>query len=156
MNTRSLSVALRFAAMLGAAVSLPLAAQSFPNQPVKLVVPFPAGGGVDLVARIVAAPLSQQLGQPVEVVFVKGRFAADGQADTMNRQGIVGADTAQVMMERASWHHVILGVNFKEAEIRAGFEDRLEMFRLQAQSAAGRQGASRCRSACRGCLQRLG
>ncbi len=75
MNNRSFPAALLFAAMFAAALPLPLAAQSFPGQPIKLVVPFPVGGGVDLVARIVAAPLSQLIGQPV---VVENRSGAGG------------------------------------------------------------------------------
>ena len=75
MSNRSFPAALLFATMLASAAPLPLAAQSFPGQPIKLVVPFPAGGGVDLVARIVAAPLSQLIGQPV---VVENRSGAGG------------------------------------------------------------------------------
>ena len=39
-------------------------AQDYPNRPVKLVVPFPAGGGTDALARVVAKGLEQRLGQP--------------------------------------------------------------------------------------------
>jgi len=42
-------------------------AQSYPNRPVRLVVPFPAGGGVDTMARIVGNKLSERIGQPVLV-----------------------------------------------------------------------------------------
>ncbi|MET0669662.1 MAG: tripartite tricarboxylate transporter substrate-binding protein, partial [Xanthobacteraceae bacterium] len=42
-------------------------AQSYPNRPVRLVVPFPAGGGVDTMARIVGTKLSERIGQPVLV-----------------------------------------------------------------------------------------
>ena len=43
----------------------PAGAQSYPNQVIKIVVPFTAGGAVDVVARIVAPKLSAALGQPV-------------------------------------------------------------------------------------------
>ncbi len=50
------------------AVPLPAAwAQSWPSRPVTLVVPFPPGGGNDLVARQIAPGLQQVLGQPVVV-----------------------------------------------------------------------------------------
>jgi tripartite-type tricarboxylate transporter receptor subunit TctC len=39
-------------------------AQAYPNRPVRIVVGFPAGGGVDLIARVVGQFLSERLGQP--------------------------------------------------------------------------------------------
>jgi tripartite-type tricarboxylate transporter receptor subunit TctC len=42
-----------------------VAAQNYPTRPVTLIVPFPAGGGVDAVARIVAEKLGSGLGQQV-------------------------------------------------------------------------------------------
>jgi tripartite-type tricarboxylate transporter receptor subunit TctC len=51
---------------LGAALSNPVVAQDkWPTRPIKLVVPLAAGGGVDLMARIIAERLSDQLGQRV-------------------------------------------------------------------------------------------
>lgn len=46
---------------------LPVNAQSYPNRPIKLIVPWPPGGGVDTSARIVSQPLSERLGQGVVV-----------------------------------------------------------------------------------------
>ena len=42
-------------------------AQGYPNQPIKLIVPWPPGGGVDTSARIVSQPLSERLGQGVVI-----------------------------------------------------------------------------------------
>jgi tripartite-type tricarboxylate transporter receptor subunit TctC len=50
-------------------------AQDYPNQTVKIVVPFVAGGGVDVVARIVAPRLGEELGQSV---IIENRGGAGG------------------------------------------------------------------------------
>ena len=52
------------AALLGVQVAL---AQDYPTRPITLIVPFPAGGGVDVIGRIVAEKLSASLGQQVIV-----------------------------------------------------------------------------------------
>ena len=60
------------ALLLGAASAH---AQEYPNQTVKIVVPFVAGGGVDVVARIVAPRLAEELGQSV---IIENRGGAGG------------------------------------------------------------------------------
>jgi tripartite-type tricarboxylate transporter receptor subunit TctC len=50
-----------------AAISLPLHAQSYPVKPVRLIIPFAAGGATDTVVRIVATRLPETLGQQVVV-----------------------------------------------------------------------------------------
>jgi tripartite-type tricarboxylate transporter receptor subunit TctC len=58
------SVALLVTALSLASVSGVLA-QDYPTKPITLIVPFPAGGGVDAIGRIVADKLAAALGQPV-------------------------------------------------------------------------------------------
>ena len=56
------------AAVLAAALLAPIAsAQDYPNRPVTLVVPYPPGGGVDAMARVVAEKLAGALAQQVVV-----------------------------------------------------------------------------------------
>ena len=43
----------------------PVMAQSYPNKPIRLIVPFGPGSGSDILARILAEPLGQALGQPI-------------------------------------------------------------------------------------------
>src|SRR5262245_27856661 len=61
--------ALRGTAALVSALIASLAAhaQPYPNHPIKIVVPYPAGGAVDIVARTIGQPLAEALAQPVIV-----------------------------------------------------------------------------------------
>jgi tripartite-type tricarboxylate transporter receptor subunit TctC len=51
------------------------AAQGWPSKPIKLIVPFPAGGGTDFIGRLAAKHLGDRLGQPV---YVDHRGGANG------------------------------------------------------------------------------
>ena len=56
--------------VLIAGLALPFAAHAqakFPDRPIKIIVPFPPGGGVDMTARLLMEPLSKELGQPIIV-----------------------------------------------------------------------------------------
>lgn len=66
-------------AMVAAASST--LAQSYPDKPIRLIVPFTAAGTTDIVARIIAEPLSQALGQPVIVDNKAGAGGAVGSAE---------------------------------------------------------------------------
>src|SRR6266508_4107836 len=59
-----LSLAVMALAVLAPAV---LSQQAFPTHPIRLIVPYPAGGATDVVARIVAEKMSEELGQQIHV-----------------------------------------------------------------------------------------
>ena len=63
---------------LAALTSTAVMAQSYPSKPIKLIVPFPAGGTTDIVARIVAQRMSETMGQPVVVDNKGGAGGAIG------------------------------------------------------------------------------
>jgi tripartite-type tricarboxylate transporter receptor subunit TctC len=55
------------------------AAQPYPNRPIRIVAPFPAGGGLDLVSRALGQRLSATLGQSI---IIDNRAGADGMIGT--------------------------------------------------------------------------
>ena len=57
----------RFAAALLMLTSSMLSAQGFPSRPLRIVVPFAAGGATDLIARVVGQKLTESMGQPVVI-----------------------------------------------------------------------------------------
>jgi tripartite-type tricarboxylate transporter receptor subunit TctC len=91
-----------FLAVAGAVLAGTLAAQaqSYPSKPIKIIVPFAAGGGSDAVTRIVASKLTERLGQPIAVENRGGaggnlgmeagsRAAPDGYTLTVVTQNLV-------------------------------------------------------------------
>ncbi len=61
---------MRRRSLVAGAVALPFAARAqakYPDHPIKIIVPFPPGGGVDLTARLLMEPLSKELGQTIVV-----------------------------------------------------------------------------------------
>ncbi len=95
-------------ALLGAAllsITQLAAAQAFPDRPIQLLVGFPPGGGVDIVARQLADKLSEQLGQRVVVENKAGaagnvamefvaRAKPDGYTLLMGNLGMLSANPA--------------------------------------------------------------
>jgi tripartite-type tricarboxylate transporter receptor subunit TctC len=65
-------------ALMSTLTALPVIAQSYPSKPVKLIAPYPAGGGVDAVARLVAERLAVRLGQAFVVDNKPGAGATIG------------------------------------------------------------------------------
>jgi len=63
------------AAVLACLSALPALAQEYPAKQIRVVLPFPAGGGSDIIARVVAQKLTVSLGQPV---VVDNRAGASG------------------------------------------------------------------------------
>ena len=64
--------------LIGAAAGIAVA-QDYPNKPIRFIVPYPPGGGTDVVARILTEPLTNALGQPI---IIDNRGGAAGNVGT--------------------------------------------------------------------------
>lgn len=76
--------------------ALGLQAQTWPTQPVRIIVPFTAGTGMDTIARAVGPKLSERLGQPVVIV---------------NQPGASGNIGADAVAKSSDGHTVLMGAN---------------------------------------------
>jgi tripartite-type tricarboxylate transporter receptor subunit TctC len=92
-------------------LALPAAAQSYPTRTVRLISPFPPGGSVDVVARLIAAKLTENIGQQVIVdnrsgasgnigMELAARAAPDGYTLVINTLPLV---TNQFLMSRVPY-----------------------------------------------------
>ena len=80
MNMRQVVGAVSLIAIVAATAAL--AADSYPNRPVKLVVPFAPGGTTDIIARIVSLKIQGNFGQPIIVENRAGAGGVIGASDT--------------------------------------------------------------------------
>jgi tripartite-type tricarboxylate transporter receptor subunit TctC len=104
MNTERSLVTL--AAVLAAALfAIPAAAQSYPSKVVRLIVPYPPAGSVDVVARTIQQPLSKALGQTVVVENRPGANASLG--------------TEHVVRAAPDGHTVLVGGSVSNAALRS-------------------------------------
>jgi tripartite-type tricarboxylate transporter receptor subunit TctC len=80
MNMRTLSRLgpIALLAVLWTALPMPASAQQYPDRPIKLIVPVPAGGGVDILSRAIGQKMSISMGVPVIVDNRAGASAAIG------------------------------------------------------------------------------
>lgn len=78
MNHRTRALALGLIAAAAALLSAPVNAQWAPTKPVRMIIPFPAGGIVDLMARTVSDKMAAGLGQPVVVEAKPGAMGSIG------------------------------------------------------------------------------
>src|SRR5882672_8846275 len=85
-------------------------AQTWPNKPIKMIVPFPAGGGTDFIGRLAAKQLGDRLGQQV---FVD------------NRGGANGAIGAQVLMQSAPDGYTIAAISDGPTVINPALYEKL-------------------------------
>jgi tripartite-type tricarboxylate transporter receptor subunit TctC len=63
---------------LGACLAAPARAQSYPDRAVRIIVPYPAGGSVDAVSRIVAEKMQEIWGKPVIIEDIVGAAGMSG------------------------------------------------------------------------------
>jgi tripartite-type tricarboxylate transporter receptor subunit TctC len=93
------------------AIACPALAQTYPTQPIKLIAPFPPGGSVDIMARLIAEPLGRELGQRIVIENRSGasgnigmeaaaRAAPDGYTIVLNTIPLV---TNKSLFEKLTW-----------------------------------------------------
>jgi tripartite-type tricarboxylate transporter receptor subunit TctC len=75
MRIGALAFLLTFSNIVSIFAPIAALAQTWPAKPIRMLVPFPPGGGVDYAARIVGKHLSDRLGQPV---LIENRAGANG------------------------------------------------------------------------------
>jgi tripartite-type tricarboxylate transporter receptor subunit TctC len=82
MRILAKALAVSITAVVAMCAAAPAAAQAgatYPTRPVRMIVPFPPGGGADLTARVLAQKMSESMGQPI---VVENRPGANGVVGT--------------------------------------------------------------------------
>ena len=101
-----LNIFLLLIVFTGALGLIPVAkAQAWPTKPIKFIVPFPPGGGTDVIARIMQEPLSKVLGQQIIIDYRAGAGGSVG-ADIASKSP---ADGYNVMFTISS-HTILPGI----------------------------------------------
>src|SRR5262245_64963255 len=114
MHRRALLCGLIAAAVSSAGLSSAAWAQAFPNRPIKLIVPFPAGGPADLFGRHLANGMAAELGQQVVIenrtgtggvtgVDAVAKSAPDGYTIGINGSAAVGIIPFMTAKVRVDW-----------------------------------------------------
>lgn len=106
MKRRTLT---RLAAALPFASALSVYAQNYPSKPIRLIVPFPAGGATDILARALSNKLGEKLGQTVVVENKPGAGGTIG-ADAAARST---ADGYTLLLATSSTHSIGPAINPK-------------------------------------------
>lgn len=94
--------------------AFPAAAQTYPSQPIRLIAPFPPGGSVDIMARLISEPLGAQLGGKIVIDNRSGasgnigmeaaaRAKADGYTIVLNT---IPLATNQALFDKLNWDPV--------------------------------------------------
>jgi tripartite-type tricarboxylate transporter receptor subunit TctC len=95
-------------------LALPAAAQTYPSQPIRLIAPFPPGGSVDIMARLISEPLGAQLGGKIVIDNRSGasgnigmeaaaRAKPDGYTIVLNT---IPLATNQALFDKLNWDPV--------------------------------------------------
>ena len=145
MSLRTLTAA--FAACTLAVAATTATAQAFPSKPITLVVPFPAGGALDAVARPMAEGMRKTLGQAVVVENVAG---AGGTVGTGNVARAT-PDGYTILLGSVATHAIAAGIYPKlPYDPVANFAPISQLTRGPLVLAASPQSKEIGRASCRG------
>ena len=108
MNRRTLTLT-AITLLTAALTPLSALAQTYPNKPIRLIVPFPAGGATDILARALSQKLGEKIGQPVVVENRPGAGGTIG-ADAASKSA---ADGYTLLLATSSTHSIGPAINPK-------------------------------------------